>query len=251
MTCLRVLAKLKTAQTSEIASLAGFSTRTARNALNALAKRNYVTHIDPTTVVDKSKPLYSKKYQFWEIRRNGVIEALRSWDVSPGVPFASRVEKEHWMGEGNRHRSVARMWPANLKVCFGKSESIWAGWTEVTLEGLRFTPDALAWGKKDEREVLFWLEVETGHISSEALALRYGHRLARASRYAKERDINLVFAVLSGKEWIANVLEMAFMDIEPHVATILGGWKFGTLPAARWGGVVKAPAEAYEVNRTE
>jgi len=244
---LRVLSRLQRAMTSEIASLAGFSITTARDALKDLATRDYIHHVDPKRESDVRKEgggreLYSDEYAYWVIRRNGTVEALRSWNVSPGLRFSSRVEADHGKGESNRHKKTSRLWLASLKKSVGALEEIWTGWTEVKLPNMLQVPDALAWGRKDSRETLYWLEVDSSHLTYQETGKRISRRLRGASIYASGREVNLVFAVLTEAEGARNALEMSLMDVEPHVGVIIADWEndFGQLPVSRLGLVVRA-----------
>jgi hypothetical protein len=119
--------------------------------------------------------------------------------------------------------------------------TIYAGWSEVGIPELRSRPDALAWGKIDDRETLFWLEVETTKTRDrieEITALRW----AKARSYAEIAGVHLVF-VLMGRPWIQTVARAAFADIPPNCAVIVTGWHrldFGKLPYPKWGDVVAA-----------
>lgn len=66
LACLRVLARVETAYTAEVASLVGISIPSARRALLALQQ-------------DKLVSLLQDKYPYWQIRRRGLSLALRSW----------------------------------------------------------------------------------------------------------------------------------------------------------------------------
>jgi hypothetical protein len=231
LTCLRVLARLKYGLTSEIASLAGFSRRTCLDSLNAL-KKDYVYHVFPSERTNPER-VYSSKYSYWGLKKLGLIAALRSWGVPPGVRFSSRLEPTH--GEESRHRVTARLWRASLQKDLGASGEIWSGWSEVNLPDMRLTPDALAWGKLDDRETLFWLEVESGHLSTDNVLAKISKRFRGATKYARDREVNLVFGVLA-MPWVQNAIKLAFLDMEPNVAVIVGDWKeFGKLPVIQWG----------------
>lgn len=263
LTCLRVLARITHGLTTEVASLAGFGVRTARDELNSLRQKQLVYHAFPNegekNIEQKNNQRiyrpqnaathqylssngghpkiqgYSNTYPFWGLKKQGLKIALRSWGVPVGFRFTSRLEAAH--GEANRHRVTARLWPASLKKDLNGFAEIWSGWTEVNLSGLRLTPDALAWGTVDDRETLFWLEVESGHLSADNVLAKVMKRFRLATQYTRERSMNLVFGVLA-MPWVHNAVRMAFMDMEPHVAVILGDWKaFGELPAIEWGRV--------------
>ncbi len=200
-----------------------------------LAKKNLVYHVFPDSRKSDPQNLYSTIYPYWGLKRSGLMTALRSWGVPAGFRFTSRLEAAH--GEADRHRITARLWPASLKRDLGEAGEIWAGWTEVTLPDMRLTPDALAWGRLDDRETLFWLEVESGHLSMENVLEKITRCFRAATRYVAERKIFLVFGVLA-MPWVQNAVKMAFMDMGSNVAVIIGDWKeFGKPPIIQWGRV--------------
>ncbi len=107
----------------------------------------------------------------------------------------------------------------------------------MSLHGIRLTPDALAWGVKDGYETLFWLEVESGHLSTENVLAKISKRFRAATLYARERRVHLVFGVLA-MPWVQNAIKMAFMDMDFNTAAVVGDWKdFGKLPVIQWGRV--------------
>ncbi len=234
--CLRVLARLQQGLTSEIASLVGVSKRTAQYALGELWTRGFIEHVNPFE--DKTiQTLYSRKYSYWAIRRSGLKVALRSWGIPPGTYVSSRLEAAHGLGEVSRHKTVARLWLAWLKKSLGQRIEIWDGWTEVNLTDMRLTPDALAWAKYEGLETLFWLEVESGHDAGTKTLEKTYKRLQAASKYAYEREIRLVFALLT-RPWLQNAItgSVISMGLPRHVAMIIGDWTaFGKLPDIEWG----------------
>jgi hypothetical protein len=228
LACLRVMARLTDAFTSEVASLADISITYAREGLMELQKKRLVFHTEP------GMDLYSDKFPFWTISKYGVTIALRSWGVSPGLRFNSRFETRRDTGE--RHRRVGRLWFGWLKKSLPYAE-IWAGWSEVRLPEVRSVPDGLAWGRLEGRETLFWLEVESGHRSSADIVEKISKRFQIALRYVARRRMRLIFAVL-GMPWVQNAAKLAFMDLNPEVAVLVGDWKeFGALPPIQWGRV--------------
>ena len=238
LACLRVLARLGQGLTKEIASLADFCIRTTQDALNSLEERKLISHVYPAQERD-AKKLYSKKYPYWILKRSGLRVALRSWGVAPGVRFSSRLEEQHGVGEGIRHKTASRSWLASLKKSYEGLADVWAGWTEVSIPEMRLTPDALAWGKMEGRETLFWCEVESGHLSTQETAAKLLRRLRIASRYANQMEMKLVFGVLTVPA-VRDSIPMAFLDIDPNAAVILADWGkagFGKLPSVRWGRV--------------
>ena len=216
---LRVLARLETAYTAEVASLAGVSLPTARQALRGLQSRKLIERDG------------QEAYPTWRILRAGVSQALRSWGLPRGVAFPARQERTAATG---RHRRTARLWPAWLRRAWPQAE-IWAGWSEVALGRLR--PDALAWGELTEREALFWLEVESGNASRETLRRKTARRFEQALLYARRFSLALVFALLA-PPWVRQAVVEIFVGLPGDVAVVLADWKaFGALPVPQWGAV--------------
>jgi hypothetical protein len=214
---LRVLARLETAYTAEVASLCGVSLPTARQALWGLADRRLVERQG------------QQAFPIWKVRRTGVSLALRSWGLPPGVAFPARRERS---AGGKRHRRTARLWLAWLQGAWPQAE-IWAGWSEVALGRLR--PDALAWGTFSGRETLFWLEVESGKASREVLRRKTVHRFEGALRYARRFSLSLVFALLA-PPWVRRAVVAGFVGLPRDAAVVLADWKaFGELPVPGWG----------------
>ena len=239
LACLRVLARLGQGFTKEIASLADFCISTTQDALNSLEERKLISHVYPSQHKGDTKKLYSKEYPYWILKRSGLQLALRSWGVAPGVRFSSRLEEQHGYGEVTRHKIASRMWLASLKESY-ELANMWAGWTEVNIPEMRLTPDALAWGRMEGRETLFWCEVESGHLSTQDTVAKLLRRLGIASRYANQMEINLVFGVLTVPA-VRESIYMAFLDVDPNATVIFADWGktgFGKLPPVRWGGTV-------------
>lgn len=233
--CLRALARLETAYTAEVASLAGVGETNTRQALKDLAKNNLV------------KVLKGKKYPYWTILRGGISVVLRSWGVPPGVPMPKWKErhsggiKKEFAKQGidrvGRHLHTARLWPFWLRRSWPHAE-IWAGWSEVTLGRWR-RPDALAWGSLDGVETLFWLEVEKMHRSRDETKDLLFKRHNRALIYARSFPVHLVFVVLS-QAWIHGAVIDGFQDLPNSTAVVFGEWtNYGSLPVPVWGRAVK------------
>lgn len=217
LACLRVLARLETAFTSEIASLAGMSIPYARQALVALRKQRLAYY-------------ESGDYPFWKVSRPGLSLALRSWHVPASMKFSFYKERARSQG---RHRRDARLWPAWLRRAWPHAE-IWSAWSEVSVPG-RLFPDALAWGRLDDKETLFWLEVESGKASRADLQLKMTQRLSRAAVYANQFSLCLVFAVLA-PPWVRETVAQVFHNLPQSVSVVLTDWKdFGRLPMPKWG----------------
>ena len=217
LACLRVLARLETAFTSEIASLAGMSIPYARQALVALRKQRLAYY-------------ESGDYPFWKLSRPGLSLALRSWNVPASMKYSFYKERARSQG---RHRRDARLWPAWLRRAWPHAE-IWSAWSEVSIPG-RLFPDALAWGRLDDQETLFWLEVESGKASRADLQLKMTQRLSRAAVYTNQFSLCLVFAVLA-PPWVRETVAQVFHNLPQSVSVVLTDWKdFGQLPTPKWG----------------
>ena len=233
LACLRVLARLETAFTSEIASLAGMSIPYARQALVALRKQRLAYYETCTACPGGQARERSERggdYPFWKLSRPGLSLALRSWNVPASMKFSFYKERARSQG---RHRRDARLWPAWLRRAWPHAE-IWSAWSEVSIPG-RLFPDALAWGRLDDQETLFWLEVESGKASRADLQLKMTQRLSRAAIYANQFSLCLVFAVLA-PPWVRETVAQVFHDLPQSVSVVLTDWKdFGRLPTPKWG----------------
>jgi len=229
---LRVLARIKTGYTSEVASLTGFSVWKARRILRDLHKKELIiSHKEPPEEWDEKKRFYPS----WSVKRKGVSLALRSWGVPKGTNFSAYRERRN--PKDGRHRRTSRLWVASLRRAWAGAE-IWTGWSEVQISGLRSAPDALAWGKLDGHETLFWLEVEGGGTSGRVIMQRSAKRFRKAILYAEANDLYLVFALLA-KPWAGRAARLAFVGVPERVAVIVADWKgFGTVPVPQWGRAV-------------
>ena len=217
---LQVLARLKTAYRPEIASLTGFSESHARNLLKQLQAEN---------LIERKK---IGKYEGWAIRTKGLSLAHRSWNIPKGVHFTKYRGEFRYAGE--RHRRVSRRWRAWLEAAYPRIE-IWEGWTEVPLfDGI---PDALAWARKGEREILFWLEVDSGHSSEKVMMRNYSRRFQNAYHHAKRLGILIVFCIM-GPPWVVRSFPLCIPYLYPNLAVIGQDWRaFGKLPiceSGRW-----------------
>jgi hypothetical protein len=217
LACLHVLARVQSASTAEVASLAGCSIPTARQALKNLEGDWHIS-----LEVEDRIPT-------WQINRRGISLSLRSWGVPAGMPFPSYKERKLIPG---RHRRTTRFWPAWLCMAWPQAE-IWTGWSEVTFS--RCWPDALAWGRVDGFETLFWLEVESGHRSRNELVTILRRRFNQAIIYARRFPIRLVFVVL-GQTWVQGTSAKVFLDLPHDAAVVMGDWlTFGQLALPGWG----------------
>jgi hypothetical protein len=117
---------------------------------------------------------------------------------------------------------------------------IYAGWNEVGIPGLKANPDALAWGKLEGFETLFWLEVESGHSSKNWILDKTTVRWLKATGYADAVGVHLVFVFLA-MPWVRDATRLAFIDVSKTSAVIVADWSrhnFGKLPYPKWGEVV-------------
>ncbi len=215
---LQILARLKTAYRPEIASLAGFSERYTRNLLKQLRAKN---------LIERKR---IGKYEGYEIRIKGLSLAHRSWNVPKGVHFTKYRGEFRFAGE--RHRRVSRRWRAWLESAYPNIE-IWESWMEVPLfDGI---PDALAWGHKSGREMLFWLEVDSGHSSEKVMRRNYSRRLQNAYHHAKRLGIPIVFCIM-GPPWVVNLFPQCVPPLPRNLAVIGQNWRaFGDLPVYEFG----------------
>ncbi|MEP7136689.1 MAG: hypothetical protein ABI904_17315 [Chloroflexota bacterium] len=232
---LQVLARLKAAYRSEIASLTGFSESHVRNLLKQLQAES---------LIDWKR---IGKYDGWEIRTKGLSLAHRSWNIPKGVHFTKYRGEFRYAAE--RHRRVSRRWRAWLEAAYPSIE-IWESWTEVPL--FNGIPDALAWGHKDKREMLLWLEVDSGHSSRKVMERNYSRRLQNAYLHAKRLGIPIIFCIM-GPPWVEEYFPQFIPPLPPSLAVIGQDWRtFGDLPVYEFGRWVsgienqkKYPTEKY------
>ncbi|MBI5294597.1 MAG: hypothetical protein HY869_03910 [Chloroflexi bacterium] len=210
---LRILARLKTAHTPEIRSLAGVSETYVRTLLKQLQGEKFI----------EWKQI--GKYQGWGILNKGLRLAHRSWNLPKGVHFTQYRGEFRYAGE--RHRRVARMWRAWLEAAYPEIE-IWECWTEVPLQ--KGIPDALAWGRYRGCEALFWLEVDSGHSSRQIMQRNYRDRVWNAYLHAKEWGIPIVFCIM-GPPWVVDEFPFCISQTFSNLALIGHDWRdFGSLP---------------------
>jgi hypothetical protein len=226
--CLQILGRIERGGLDEIASLAGLTQFQAQNGLAILEHDGLVLRAEEK--VKKKKPLIT-----WQIRREGLHLALRSWGIPREVPFARRKELA-LSDPAGEHRRISRLWPLWLCTAW-QHVQVWTGWSEVGLPGLPQIPDALAWGNMGGLETLFWLEVDSGHGSREEIRKKTRRRFAQAVNYSAEKELGLVFALL-GRDWVCEAARPAFVGLPNKVAVTMGNWQeFGRLPLTEWGRV--------------
>ena len=213
LSAIRVLARMDTAHTIEIASMTGFSKTHTRGLLKKLQQKKMI------------RWERIGKYDGWKITNTGLRAAHRSWNVPKGAHFAQFRKEYRYAGE--RHRRTARLWRLWLETAY-KAE-IWACWTEVPVQ--RGIPDALAWGRVNGVECVFWLEVDTGHSSKEVMQKRYFHRLRQVRRHSAEWGLPIVFCIM-GPPWVVEYFPNCIRLAHPGVAIIGHDWRdFGNLPS--------------------
>ncbi|MBS4060930.1 MAG: hypothetical protein KG029_11070 [Bacteroidetes bacterium] len=169
----------------------------------------------------------------WHPTRKGVSVALRSWGASNGVDFSGVKElNPHLIGTS--HRTNSRGWPAWLRSAYPQVE-IWTGWTEVQLPEIFVRPDALAWGRIQGFETLFWLELGDGHKKKKQIEKITRTRLVSALKFCQETGVRLVYAQISSK-WVQEVVGMALGQMPPDMAMVMASTRrFGILPTVEWG----------------
>ena len=213
LTVLRTAARLGQASTKEIAAQSGIS--------RAYASRMLVV-LEMKALVERAQV---GKYAGWTVTRQGISMAHRSWNVPPGVSFASFRREQRYAGY--RHRQVARLWPAWLKAAY-RTVEIWSAWSEPSLRP--GYPDSLVWGFWLGQEMLFWLEVDAGKKNQHELRRIYARRLKQAAFYAKYHKLPIIFAILA-KPWVLSVVRPVFLELSPEMAGLLQDWRdFGYLP---------------------
>jgi hypothetical protein len=245
---LLVIARLTTAYTNEVASSCMVDDRVCRKALWELEKQGYVEYHKNDTYIDshlssvrqrsrKGEKKDGDSWPYWRIRRPGLSASLRIWGVPAGSVFGYRSEKNRLLDSVHRRRS--RQWPKWASKALPHA-NIYAGWSEVGIPGLRANPDALAWGKLEGFETLFWLEVESGHSSRNLILDKTTVRWLKAIGYAEAVGVRLVFVFLA-MPWVRDAVRLAFMDVPETGAVIIADWSrrnFGQIPFPKWGEVV-------------
>jgi predicted transcriptional regulator len=217
---LRVISRLGQAQSEELSSLSGYSKVYVIDIMKEMASEKLVMR---STVGNQAA---------WEITRKGVQTCHISWNLPPGMRFTADRRENNYAGR--QHRRTSRLWPKWLKESWGSSIELWDCWTEIYLKPGGY-PDALAWGKYCGKEMLFWLEVDTGHSSCETLVNKYKKRWQNAARYAETVGLRMIFVLLA-PPWVAKRSRIAFTGIPDNLAVISHEWgDFGTLPYPKFG----------------
>lgn len=232
--CLQALGRMQKGLDDEIASLTGLSVAKIQALLADLQKRRLaVFKIGRRLLRDKSKPAPLDSFPSWHLKRPGLSLALRSWGVPRNLSFRERQEENSYQ-IGHRHRHVARLWLAWLKVAWPQAE-VWTGWSEVRIPSLSVVPDAMAWGRTQGCETLFWLEVGDNHKAGDDIAADIGNRLRQAIQLAERTGVRLVFTLLA-PPWVLEEARWGCTRLPANVAVVMEDWgRFGELPPLAWG----------------
>jgi hypothetical protein len=231
--CLQVLGRIRKGDDVEIASLTGLSINAVIEVLQGLEKERLAEFKQGTKIQGKSKPVEPDPYPLWHPTRKGLSIALRSWGASKGIHF-SRFKEMNPDKICTPHRSLSRRWLTWLKSAYPRAE-IWSGWSESRLPGMSVYPDALAWGRLQGYETLFWLEVGDEHKSEEEIVEITKIRLASALKFCQRTGVRLVYAQISPK-WVQGLVGMALGPLPSEVAVVMtSSRRFGKLPNVEWG----------------
>jgi hypothetical protein len=227
--CMRVLARIREGQISEIASLADLDETTVTNAISVLREKKLLL-----PAPDKEDAKIQAPY--WKLSRKGLSYTMRRWDAPPKIDFTNRREGGSRKDIRTPHRHVSRMWTAWIRSAYPRAE-IWMGWSEVRIPGISVCPDALAWGRIQGFESLFWLEVGDNHKGKDEIEVDTRTRLEQALLFSRRTGARLVFAQLS-PSWVKETVKWGIENIPPTTAVVLSEWgKFGKLPMVEWGRV--------------
>ena len=234
--CLQVLTRIRKGSVEEVASLAGLSETRTEDVLQGLQKNKLVIYkLGERLQKDKSKPKEMDPYPMWHPTRPGVSIALRSWGASRQVDF-SKVKELNPHQIGTPHRTISRRWLAWLRSAYPR-EQIWTGWSETKLPGISVYPDALAWGKIQGYETLFWLEVGDDHKSRKRIEKITKQRLKSAWRFCQRTGARLVYTQLS-PNWVHEAAGWSFKNLPDDIAVVMGNKRrFGILPLVEWGSI--------------
>lgn len=238
--CLQVLARIRKGSEDDVASLAGLPETITCDILQRLQKNKMVVYkLGEKFQKDKSKPKEMDPYPMWHPTRLGMSVALRSWGASKGVDFSNVKElNPHLIG--TQHRTISRWWLAWLMSAYLRAE-FWSGWSETKLPGIPVFPDALAWGKIQGYETVFWLEVGDEHKRSKQIEDLTIKRLNHAKRFCKRTGVRLVYTQLS-LNWVLNVVRWSCVGLSDDMAVIMENkQQYGKLPILEWGKIAAGP----------
>ncbi len=232
--CLQVLGRIRKGNEDEVASLVGLPETLTYDILQLLQKSGLTVHkIGEKIQKDKSMPKEMDPFPMWHPTRAGLTIALRSWGASKKVHFSGFKElSPHQIG--SLHRNTSRMWPAWLRSAWPHTE-IWTGWSETRLPDISVYPDALAWGRIQGYETLFWLEVGDNHKNRKQIEGITQKRLDEAWKFCQETGIRLVYTQLSVR-WVEDAVRWACVNLPEGMAVVMGNIRrFGKLPVMEWG----------------
>jgi hypothetical protein len=109
----------------------------------------------------------------------------------------------------------------------------------VRLPGTSVIPDALAWGRIQGYETLFWLEVGDEHKSRKQIIEITKKRLDEAWKFCRRTGVRLVYAQLS-VDWVHEAARWEFDQLPAEVAVVTGNpRRFGELSVLEWGKVTR------------
>jgi len=231
LNCMRVLARIKEGLISEIASLADLDETAVTNAIETLKKKKFLL-----LAPEQENPKMDGPY--WKLTRSGLSYTMRKWNAPPKIDFTGRREGGDPNDIRTPHRHVSRMWTAWLRTAYPKAE-IWMGWSEVHIPGISVRPDALAWGRIQGYETLFWLEVGDNHKRKDEIEVDTRTRLEQALLFCHRTGARLIFAQLS-PNWVQRYSLWGMKNLPADAAVIMGHERhFGKLPIIEWGKVMK------------
>jgi hypothetical protein len=236
--CLQVLGRIRKGDEDEVASLAGLPESLTYDILQSLQKSGLTVHkIGEKIQKDKSMPKEMDPFPLWHPTRAGLSIALRSWGVSKKVHFSGFKElSPHQIG--SLHRNTSRRWSAWLRSAYPRAE-IWTGWSEVQFPGASVIPDALAWGRIQGYETVFWLEVGDEHKKGLEIEDITQKRLREAIKLCQRTGVRLVYAQV-GPNWVQKAACWGIEQLPSDVAVIMSGWsRHERLPNVEWGGITK------------
>lgn len=113
------------------------------------------------------------------------------------------------------------------------------GWSEVRIPGISVRPDALAWGRIQGFETLFWLEVGDNHKGSNEIEVDTRTRLEQALVFCRRTGVHLVYAQVS-PNWVQKAAQWGITNLPDEAGVIMGHENyFEKLPMIEWGKVMK------------
>ena len=237
--CLQVLARIQEGLDLEIASLAGLDVEASNVAVSSLLKKKLICHVTVTEVpTDRGVVPTQLTTPYLKLTRKGLSLAMRSWGAPAGVQFTDRKEPDPKHTQ-TTHRHISRLWPMWLRFAYPNAD-IWTGWSEAQLPGTSVLPDALAWGRIQGFETLFWLEVGDEHKERQEIEKITRKRIMEAIKICRETGVRLIYAQVS-PDWVKKAVCWGIEKLPSDTAVIMSGWnKFGTLPIVEWGKITAA-----------